>query len=140
VQDAAVLVRLERLASQKAERLLREIEIACRDERLHGVRIREPPRVFHEAGTEAAADARNLSDMPLRVDLGPVVHVLQAPIGNAHSRPLDDGGVVGFLLLEEAAWFLARYVNAPNAALSLVADPAIANVNVAVLSRSTASV
>ena len=95
---------LQRLISQQAERLLGELDIARRDERLQGIACigPEPPRVLHQPAAETAADARHLSDQPLRVDLHPVVDLLQALVGNGDSCPLEQRRVVRLLSGKQA--------------------------------------
>ena len=111
VHDPAVAVHLVRLVPQQPQRLLGQLEIAGRRERLHGVRLgSEPPRIFHEAAAETATDAGNVPDQPLHVDPAPVVDLLQALVRDSHAGPVDDRAIVRRLLRQESDMVLSQIV------------------------------
>src|SRR5438132_918432 len=96
MHDSAVPVCFQLLILQQAEGLLSEFNIAGRRERLQRICLSpEPPWVFHESATETATDAGDVSDKPLRIDLHPVVDLLETLVGNASPRPVDADSVRG---------------------------------------------
>ena len=131
VDDPAVAVRLRRLTAEQAEHRLGEVDIARRGEGLEGVGLgAEPPGILHEAAADAASDPGHVPHHPLSVDPHPVVDLLQPPVGDADSRPVEQRRIALALLLQEALVISREPAQLSKASCSLASDPASTKVSV----------